>query len=214
MGVADLREFAKYLSDRTQILVAITATPEEGHVFCPQEELLGRAAALLGASGAPLEAALEGLRRRGAVVQEDLPEAPAAVYDQRLHASETAVARSVGRLLASPPAGGPVDPGQAVSWIQQRLGLALALLSDPELIVLDEPTTGLDPQGVKEVRDLVRELARERGMTVFLSSHLLHEVEMTATRMAVIHQGVLRVEGTVRELLGGGEAVAMTLELL
>jgi ABC-2 type transport system ATP-binding protein len=60
---------------------------------------------------------------------------------------------------------------------------------------------------VKEVRDLVRELARERGMTVFLSSHLLHEVEMTATRMAVIHQGVLRVEGTVRELLGGGEAV-------
>ncbi len=91
--------------------------------------------------------------------------------------------------------------------MNQRLGLALALLSDPELIVLDEPTTGLDPQGVKEVRDLVRELARERGMTVFLSSHLLHEVEMTATRMAVIHQGILRVEGTVRELLGGGEAV-------
>jgi ABC-2 type transport system ATP-binding protein len=91
--------------------------------------------------------------------------------------------------------------------MNQRLGLALALLSDPELIILDEPTTGLDPQGVKEVRDLVGELARERGMTVFLSSHLLHEVEMTATRMAVIHQGVLRIEGTVRDLLGGGEAV-------
>lgn len=91
--------------------------------------------------------------------------------------------------------------------MNQRLGLALALLSEPELIILDEPTTGLDPQGVKDVRDLIRELARERGMTVFLSSHLLHEVEMTATRMAVIHQGVLRVEGAVRELLGDGEAV-------
>ena len=91
--------------------------------------------------------------------------------------------------------------------MNQRLGLALALLSEPELIILDEPTTGLDPQGVKDVRDLIRQLARERGMTVFLSSHLLHEVEMTATRMAVIHQGTLRVEGTVRELLGDGEAV-------
>lgn len=91
--------------------------------------------------------------------------------------------------------------------MNQRLGLALALLSEPELIILDEPTTGLDPQGVKDVRDLIRELARERGMTVFLSSHLLHEVEMTATRMAVIHQGVLRVVGDVRELLGDGEAV-------
>jgi ABC-type multidrug transport system ATPase subunit len=91
--------------------------------------------------------------------------------------------------------------------MNQRLGLALALLSEPDLIILDEPTTGLDPQGVKDVRDLIRELARGRGMTVFLSSHLLHEVEMTATRMAVIHQGVLRVEGTVAELLGNGEAV-------
>ncbi len=91
--------------------------------------------------------------------------------------------------------------------MNQRLGLALALLSEPELIILDEPTTGLDPQGVKDVRDLIRELARERGMTVFLSSHLLHEVEITATRMAVIHQGLLRVEGAVRELLGEGEAV-------
>ncbi len=91
--------------------------------------------------------------------------------------------------------------------MNQRLGLALALLSEPELIILDEPTTGLDPQGVKDVRDLIRDLARERGMTVFLSSHLLHEVEITATRMAVIHQGLLRVEGAVRELLGEGEAV-------
>ena len=91
--------------------------------------------------------------------------------------------------------------------MNQRLGLALALLSEPELVILDEPTTGLDPQGVKDVRDLIRQLARERGMTVFLSSHLLHEVELTATRMAVIHEGILRAEGTVRDLLGNGDAV-------
>lgn len=91
--------------------------------------------------------------------------------------------------------------------MNQRLGLALALLSEPELVILDEPTTGLDPQGVKDVRDLIRQLAQERGMTVFLSSHLLHEVEMTATRMAVIHEGILRAEGTVRDLLGSGDAV-------
>ncbi len=93
--------------------------------------------------------------------------------------------------------------------MNQRLGLALALLSEPELIILDEPTTGLDPQGVKDVRDLIRQLARERGMTVFLSSHLLHEVEMTATRMAVIHEGILRAEGTVPDLLGNGDAVVI-----
>ena len=91
--------------------------------------------------------------------------------------------------------------------MNQRLGLALALLSEPELVILDEPTTGLDPQGVKDVRDLIGQLARERGMTVFLSSHLLHEVEMTATRMAVIHEGILRAAGTVRDLLGNGDAV-------
>jgi ABC-type multidrug transport system ATPase subunit len=91
--------------------------------------------------------------------------------------------------------------------MNQRLGLALALLSDPELIILDEPTTGLDPQGVKDVRELIRTLAQKRGMTVFLSSHLLHEVEMTATRMGVIHEGILRAEGPVRDLLGNGDAV-------
>jgi len=119
MAPADPRRLAAGL------LFVLEQAAEEGHVFCPREELLGRAAALLGASGAPLEAALEGLRHRGAVVQEDLPEVPAAVYDQRLHASETAVARGVGRLLAGPPAGGPVDPAQALPWIQRCLGLAM-----------------------------------------------------------------------------------------
>jgi ABC-type multidrug transport system ATPase subunit len=88
--------------------------------------------------------------------------------------------------------------------MNQRLGLALALIKNPELVILDEPTTGLDPQGMKEVRDLIRELSRDRGVTVFLSSHLLYEVEMMATRMAVIHHGRLRIEGGVQDLLRQG----------
>jgi ABC-type multidrug transport system ATPase subunit len=96
--------------------------------------------------------------------------------------------------------------------MNQRLGLALALLKEPELVILDEPTTGLDPQGMKEVRDLIMELSREKGVTVFLSSHLLYEVEMIATRMAVIHQGQLRAEGSVQELLrqGGSKVHVVT----
>lgn len=85
--------------------------------------------------------------------------------------------------------------------MKQRLGIAQALLTKPELIILDEPTAGLDPQGMKEVRELIKRLSGETGMTIFLSSHLLSEVEMVATRMAVIHHGELIAQGTVSELL-------------
>ncbi len=93
--------------------------------------------------------------------------------------------------------------------MNQRLGLALALLKEPQLVILDEPTTGLDPQGMKEVRELIRELSREQGITVFLSSHLLYEVEMIATQMAVIHQGKLRVESSVQDLLNQGQSAVL-----
>jgi len=69
------------------------------------------------------------------------------------------------------------------------------------LVILDEPTTGLDPQGMKEVRELIKKLAREKEMTIFLSSHLLSEVELVSTRMAVINQGELVTQGAVSELL-------------
>jgi ABC-type multidrug transport system ATPase subunit len=85
--------------------------------------------------------------------------------------------------------------------MKQRLGIAQALLTEPELIILDEPTTGLDPQGMKEVRGLIKKLASEKEMTIFLSSHLLSEVEMVATRMAVINRGELIAQGSVSELL-------------
>ena len=88
--------------------------------------------------------------------------------------------------------------------MKQRLGLAAALLGSPELVVLDEPTSGLDPHGIKEVRDLIARLASERNVTVFLSSHLLSEIEQLATSMAIINNGSLVVQGSVRELLGAG----------
>jgi ABC-2 type transport system ATP-binding protein len=85
--------------------------------------------------------------------------------------------------------------------MKQRLGLAQALLHDPELIILDEPTTGLDPQGMKEIRELILYLSRSKGKTIFLSSHILHEVEMIANRMIIINKGKKIVEGNVADLL-------------
>lgn len=85
--------------------------------------------------------------------------------------------------------------------MKQRLGIAQSLLHDPELIILDEPTTGLDPQGMKEIRDLIIYLSKEKGKTIFLSSHILREIELIATRMIIINKGSAIVEGTVEDLL-------------
>lgn len=87
--------------------------------------------------------------------------------------------------------------------MRQRLAIGLALLRHPELVILDEPTAGLDPAGVVGVRDLVGRLTRD-GATIFLSSHVLPEVEQLCNRMAVLHRGRLVAEGTTAELLGGG----------
>lgn len=85
--------------------------------------------------------------------------------------------------------------------MKQRLGLAQALLHDPELIILDEPTTGLDPQGIKDIRDLIIFLSKEKGKTIFLSSHILKEVELIASRMIIINKGKTIIEGKVQDLL-------------
>jgi ABC-2 type transport system ATP-binding protein len=89
--------------------------------------------------------------------------------------------------------------GEYSHGMNQRLGIAQALLHEPEVVILDEPTNGLDPQGMKDVRDLVRELGA-RGTTVFLSSHLLHEVEQVCNRALIINKGRVVVEGPVSDL--------------
>jgi len=87
--------------------------------------------------------------------------------------------------------------------MRQRLGIAAALLRDPELLVLDEPANGLDPAGIREVRTLLRRLGDE-GRTVFLSSHLLGEVEQVCDRVAIIARGRTIATGTVADVLGSG----------
>jgi ABC-2 type transport system ATP-binding protein len=87
--------------------------------------------------------------------------------------------------------------------MRQRLGIAQALLPRPEFVILDEPTDGLDPQGIREVRNLILRMRDELGLTVMLSSHLLHEVEQLCNRVAIIDRGRLLYEGAVDELTRG-----------
>ncbi|MEE8336234.1 MAG: ATP-binding cassette domain-containing protein [Candidatus Neomarinimicrobiota bacterium] len=84
--------------------------------------------------------------------------------------------------------------------MKQRLGIAQALLTDPKLLILDEPTNGLDPQGMKEVRDLIKNLQQE-GVTIFLSSHLLDEVEKICTHVALLNEGKLITTGNIEDFL-------------
>lgn len=95
--------------------------------------------------------------------------------------------------------------------MRQRLGLASTLLGDPELLILDEPTNGLDPAGMQEMRVFVRRLANEEGKTVFLSSHLLHEVEQVCDRVLILNRGKVIAQGRVDELLGQTDAVEMRI---
>ena len=85
--------------------------------------------------------------------------------------------------------------------MKQRLGIAQALLHDPELLILDEPASGLDPSGNRDIRDLIRYLNREKKKTIILSSHNLAEIELIANRMVIINNGQKVVEGEVKELL-------------
>jgi ABC-type multidrug transport system ATPase subunit len=85
--------------------------------------------------------------------------------------------------------------------MKQRLGIAIALIHDPQLIILDEPTNGLDPQGIADIRNLILHLSRHQGKTILVSSHLLHEIELIANRMLIIDKGEKVMEGTVSELV-------------
>jgi ABC-type multidrug transport system ATPase subunit len=160
----------------------------------------GRASILGAPPGAP-----QGLGRIGAMVEspgfypylsgrDNLRVAAryAAVADERVDAV-------LGEVGLSGRAG---DRFSAYSTgMKQRLGLAAALLKDPELLILDEPTNGLDPAGMAEMRSLIRSLG-EGGRTVVLSSHLMGEVEHVSDRVGVIRDGSLVAEGTVEELRG------------
>jgi len=119
---------------------------------------------------------------------------------RRLHPGtpKEAVGRTIERMGLSAYASrrtGTLSQGNA-----QRLGLAKALLHNPKLLFLDEPANGLDPAGIVEIRELLRELTREQGVTVFMSSHILAEVARLAQRIGVIHEGRLLQELSIEEL--------------
>ncbi|MCB9560507.1 MAG: ABC transporter ATP-binding protein [Kofleriaceae bacterium] len=102
------------------------------------------------------------------------------------------------------------DPARIYSHgMKQRLAIAAALLPGPELILLDEPTNGLDPMGIRDMRALVRSLAHDDGLTVFLSSHLLGEVEQVCNRAAIVSAGRARWEGEVAALLAGRRRIRL-----
>lgn len=97
--------------------------------------------------------------------------------------------------------------------MKQRLGIAQTLIHDPELIILDEPTTGLDPQGILDIRNLILKLKNEYNKTILLSSHLLSEIELIANRMVIINKGKTLVQGSVADLLNEQELiVSFTLD--
>lgn len=108
-------------------------------------------------------------------------------------------AKEMLRLVGLEDAAGK-KAGKYSLGMKQRLGIALALLSDPELLLLDEPTNGLDPNGIIEIRNLMIELATKHQKTILVSSHLLSEIERIATHVGIINKGKLLFQGTINEL--------------
>jgi len=89
--------------------------------------------------------------------------------------------------------------GQYSKGMQQRLGMAQAMLGKPELVILDEPSLGLDPEGMVDVREMMKDMAKE-GVTIFLSSHLLHEVQQVCTNITIINKGIAVASGTLKQI--------------
>jgi ABC-type multidrug transport system ATPase subunit len=147
------------------------------------------------------------LKNVGAVIEKpDLYKYLSAYDNLSIFAKMSGMAASRNQLMAQLDMVGLADRAKdkvaAYSLgMKQRLGIAVALVHNPALVILDEPTNGLDPQGIADMRQLIIRLSKEMGKTVLISSHLLSEVEMIATRMMVIHKGKKVVEGKVSELL-------------
>ena len=99
--------------------------------------------------------------------------------------------------------------------MKQRLGVAMALLPDPSLLILDEPANGFDPAGIIEIREMLKRLNKDHGKTIFVSSHLLNEVEKTCTHVGIIHKGVMKFQGTMADLqssAGHGKLVTIKVD--
>lgn len=128
------------------------------------------------------------------------------IYQHIHHAPQSRIAEVLH--LVGLPNTGAKKAGQFSLGMKQRLGLAIALLNKPSLLILDEPTNGLDPNGIIELRDLLKTLQREQGITILISSHLLSEIEKLVTHIGIINKGQLLFQGTLSELLNRREQSA------
>ena len=147
------------------------------------------------------------LRRIGAVIERpDLYKYLSAYDNIRLFARLSGMHPQRNQLMEQLERVGLAERAQSrvhtfSQGMKQRLGLAIALVHNPDLVILDEPVNGLDPQGIADIRNLILHLSREEGKTVFVSSHLLSEMEMIADNMLIIDKGRKVVEGPVKDLL-------------
>ena len=149
----------------------------------------------------------EVLKKVGAIIEKpDLYKYLTALENLRIFATISGVKLKEARLMAQLAMVGLADRASSKvktysQGMKQRLGIAVALIHDPELIILDEPINGLDPQGMADVRKLIHHLSKDLGKTLFISSHLLSEMELIADSMLIIDKGKKIVEGKKNELL-------------
>lgn len=120
------------------------------------------------------------------------------IFGESLGEKRSAILRQTGSLIESPSYYGHLDAYSL--GMKQRLGIAMALLAFPRLLILDEPTNGLDPAGMEEIRELIKTLPGRYGMTVLLSSHLLAEIEQIATSVGIINEGRMVFQGSLDSL--------------
>jgi ABC-type multidrug transport system ATPase subunit len=153
------------------------------------------------------------LRKVGAVIERpDLYKYLTAYENIALFARMSGIKPSRGRLMEQLEQVGLAERAHSKvsaysQGMRQRLGIAIALVHDPELIILDEPTNGLDPQGIADIRHLILHLSNHQKKTVFVSSHLLSEIELIANRMLIIDKGKKIVEGPVKELFDPAQTI-------
>lgn len=153
------------------------------------------------------------LKKVGAIIEKpDVYNYLSAYENLRLFARMSGVKKSEEQLMQQLDmvglAGRVHDTVKTFSQgMKQRLGIAIALVHDPELIILDEPTNGLDPQGIADIRNLIFQLSRERKKTILVSSHLLSEIEQIATKLLIIDKGKKLVEGKTETLFNPAETV-------
>ncbi len=151
------------------------------------------------------------LRRIGAIIEKpDLYKYLTAVENLKIFAAMSGVKLSQKQLMQQLEKVGLAERAKSKvktysQGMKQRLGIAVALLHDPELVILDEPMNGLDPQGIADVRNLILHLSKDENKTVFVSSHLLSEMELIADSMLIIDKGKKVVEGKMSELLNPNE---------